>query len=193
MLADMKSYSRILLIVGVIVVAALGIWKLTGTPAAPEQTGDIPTPSIVPLASVSPLVMAYDAAPADWKAYATASFPFTVSYPADWTVGPCAPGCLGWTPPTGASNSFALGIIEQQNTMEELLASAEPYMAAKEEVTVGANTWLKLTLQHPMSGDVITSHFIAHNGKLYEFGTASQEPDIIAVYGSMIRSLVFTK
>lgn len=189
----MKNYIRILLVVGVIALAAVAVWKGTSKPSPAEQATDFPTPSIAPLASVSPIVIAYDAAPAGWKTYASTSVPFTVQYPADWVTGPCAPGCTGWAPPTTASGQFILGIIESEGTIAELLTSAEPYLAAKEEIKAGANTWTKLTLQQPMTGDVITSHFIEHNGMLYEFGTAASASDVLGVYGSMIRSLVFTK
>jgi len=189
----MKSYIRILLIVGVVVLVALAIWKGTGTPSDAPYVTVTPPEDFVPLASVSPIVLAYDAAPANWKTYASASAGFKVAYPADWTVGPCAPGCTGWAPPTAASGQFALGVIQSEGTMAELLASAEPYLAAKEEITAGANTWTKLTLRQPMTGDIITSHFIEHGGKLFEFGTAAAEEEILKVYGTMIRSFIFTK
>lgn len=196
MLPDMKSYTRILLIIGVVVLVALAVWKGTSKSVSDQtaQIGDeTATESLAPLASVSPIAIAYDAAPADWKSYASASAGYKVSYPADWSVGPCAPGCTGWAPPTAASGQFALGIIQSAGTIAELLTSAEPYLAAKEEVKAGANTWTKLTLRQPMTGDVITSHFIEHNGQLFEFGTAAADADILKIYGSMIRSFVFTK
>jgi len=193
MLPDMKSYTRILLIIGVVVLVALAVWKGTSKSGTEPYVTVSPSESFAPLASVSPIAIAYDAAPADWKSYASASAGYKVSYPADWSVGPCAPGCTGWAPPTAASGQFALGIIQSAGTIAELLTSAEPYLAAKEEVKAGANTWTKLTLRQPMTGDVITSHFIEHNGQLFEFGTAAADADILKVYGSMIRSFVFTK
>jgi len=193
MLPVMKSYIRILLIVGVVVLVALAVWKGTSKSGTEPYVTVSPSESLAPLASVSPIVVSYDVAPADWKSYASVSAGYQVSYPSDWTVGPCAPGCTGWAPPTAASGQFALGIIQSAGTIDELLASAEPYLAAKEEVNAGANTWLKLTLRQPMTGDVITSHFIAHNGQLFEFGTAAADADILKVYGQMIRSFVFTK
>jgi len=197
MLPDMKTYIRILIAVGIVVIVAGGAWYwYTQRGVEPVATDGLPTDSpldIAPLASVSPIVLAYDAAPTGWKTYASASAGYSVSYPSDWQVGPCAPGCTGWAPPTAASGQYVLGIIESTGTIEELLASAEPYMAAKEEIKAGANTWLKLTLQQPMTGAVVTSHFISHGGRVFEFGTATSDADILKVYGSMIRSLVFTK
>ena len=175
MMRGMKHYARILLIAGIIIAVAAAAWYLGHNQKASDQVpaDEMAGSSVAPLASVTPLALSYDAAPDDWTTYASAGF--SVKYPADWTVGPCAPGCTGWAPT--ASAQFVFGIIESDGKLDEILTSAQPYLAAKEDVTAGANTWTKLTLQQPTTGDVVTSHFIEHGGKLYEFGTATNDPD----------------
>jgi hypothetical protein len=186
----MKNYIRISLIVGVVVLAAVAVWWFTKTDT-PAEVANLS--GQVPLASVTPVAIAYDTPPADWKTYSSASAGYSVSYPADWTFGPCAPGCMGWAPPTSPSGQFVMGIIETEGTIEALLTSAEPYLAAKEEIKAGDNTWTKLTLQQPMTGDVVTSHFIEKDGILYEFGTATDDTALLVIYGTMIRSFTFMK
>jgi len=137
--------------------------------------------------------MAYATAPKDWKTYSSASFGFSVAYPSDWSVGPCGSECVGWAPPTGASNQFAIGIIKSSNTIDDLLTKAEPYLIAKEEVKLGTLSWLKLTLRQPQTGSLVTSHFVARGKDMYEFGTAATEADIVAIYGRMIASFRFLK
>lgn len=195
MMPSMKSYLRILIVVGVVLVVAAAAWYLMKDSKGGGDATLTPTPlgSIAPLASVSPLLVAYDAAGSDWKSYASASAGFKVSYPSDWNPSPCGPACVGWIPADAAEGQFALGIIRSTGTLAELIGSAQPYLAAQEEVKVGANTWTKLTLQQPTSGDIVTSHFIERGGYLFEFGTATSDAKILAVYGSMIRSFVFTK
>ncbi len=195
MLPAMKSYTRILAVIGVVLVVAAGVWywKFRDTTTVVIDATPSPSGSLVPLASVTPLPVAYDAAGADWKTYASASAGFKVSYPATWTVGECGPGCVGWVPPTGQPNQFAFGIIQSTSTIADVLKNAEPFLADRAEIKAGANTWVKLTLQQPTTGEVVTSHFIEHGGKLFEFGTATSDASVLAVYGSMIRSLVFTK
>lgn len=189
MLSGMKYTIRILIGVGIIALVGIAIWKGTSKPSVLQQATEFPTPTLAPLASVSPVVIAYDQAPADWKTYATASY--SVRYPADWIAGSCgAPGCTGWAPLT-ASSQFVFGIIEYTESLDNFLASASPYIAAREEVTAGTNTWLKLTLQQPLNGLVITSHFIARGAKLYEFGTATADPALLEIYGKMIGSVIF--
>gem|GEM_PF-3723830 len=188
----MKSYLRILIVVGVVLIAAGGVWYWQKSKTASEQLGT-PAVSLVPLASVSPLAVSYDLVPADWKTYASPSAGFKVAYPSDWTPSPCGTGCIAWTPAGAPGTQPALGIVRSNNTIEELLKSAEPFLAGKEEITVGANAWLKLTLQQPTTGDIYTSHFIMRNGKLFEFGMATSDKDVVAVYGKMINSFVFTK
>src|SRR5512143_3751151 len=111
MLPGMKNIIRILVIAGIIVVAGLAVW--VGTKRAPVATisNTVASPSTTPLPSVTPLAIAYDAAPKDWKAYSSASMNFSVAYPKDWHVGVCGPDCVGWAPPTAASTQYALGII----------------------------------------------------------------------------------
>ena len=192
MMANMKSYLRIGIIIGIVVIAAAGVWYWQKSKTASEQLGT-PAVSLVPLASVSPLAVSYDLVPADWKTYASPSAGFKVAYPADWTPSACGAGCVAWAPAGAPATQFALGIVRSDSTIEELLKSAAPFLAGKEEITVGANKWLKLTLQQPTTGDVYTSHFIMHNGKLFEFGMATTDKDVLAVYGKMIKSFVFTK
>jgi hypothetical protein len=73
------------------------------------------------------------------------------------------------------------------------LTKAKPYLAAKQTVAVGPNTWTKLTLQQPTTGEVVTSHFIARGANLFEFGIAAANADAVAVYGKMLNSFRFLK
>ena len=191
----MKPYIRIHIIVGIIVIAALAVWKGVSHPGTATVS---PTPlsaatSVAPLASVSPLVLSYDEPGADWKKYATASADFTVSYPSDWTIGSCGTGCTGWAPATAGQGQFAVGVIESAGTLSDIVSKAQPFLVRQEQVKEGANTWTKLTLQQPTTGDIVTSHFIQHGKNIVEFGTATSDADILKVYGSMIRSFTFTK
>jgi hypothetical protein len=194
MLTGMKSYIRILIVVVGIVLVGLVLWKVlprsssTNLAASPTPSG-----SIVPLASVSPLVIAYDAAPSDWKTYSSASMGFSVSYPSDWRFGSCGIQCVAWAPTSAAEGQFALGIIKSTGTLADLLTKAQPYLANKQTVTAGSNSWLKLTLQQPTTGEIVTSHFIAHGTNLFEFGIATSDASTIAVYGKMLSSFKFLK
>lgn len=194
MLTGMKSYIRILIIVVGIVVVGLALWKVLPRSASTNVAAS-PTPSgsIVPLASVSPVVIAYDAAPSDWKTYSSASMGFSVMYPADWHFGSCGEQCVAWAPATATDGQFALGIIKSTGTLADLITKAQPYLAAKQTITAGANTWTKLTLQQPTTGDVVTSHFIAHGANLFEFGIAASTADVVAIYGKMLSSFKFLK
>ncbi len=188
-----QTYIRISIAAVIVLAVAGGVWYWYSQRAPSLDDAGTAAISIAPLASVSPLAVAYDAVPAGWKTYASASAGFKVSYPADWTPGACGTGCVGWAPVGAEAGKFEVGIVRSTGTLEEILKSAEPFMAGKEEIKAGANTWLKLTLQHPATGDIITSHFIAHNGKLFEFGTASSDAKVLESYGKMIASFVFTK
>lgn len=118
---------------------------------------------------------------------------FSVAYPTDWRVGVCGPQCVGWSPSTIASGQFILGIIKSDNTIEGLLEKAAPYLIAKEDIKAGGLSWLKLTLRQPQTGAMVTSHFVVRGAQLFEFGTATSEADIAAVYGRMIASFKFLK
>ncbi len=192
MMADMKSITRILIIAGIVILAALAVWRGVNRPQV-ATVSPIESASTSPVASASPLVIVYDAAPAGWKTYSSASSDFTVSYPSDWNSGTCGQGCTGWSPAGAAAGQFALGIVESAGVLDDLLKTAAPYIVAREDIKAGANTWTKLALQQPQTGNVVTSHFIEHSGKIYEFGTASNDAASLAVYGSMIRSFTFLK
>ena len=194
MISVMKSYIRIPIVVGIVAVAAIAVWRGVSRP----QVAVAPTPSesasVSPVASASPLVIAYTAAPKDWPIYSSKSLGFSVAYPKDWVAGTCGPDCVGWTPPTLASGQFVLGVIKTAGTtLDDVLTKAQPYLIAREDITAGTLTWLKLTLRQPDSGAMFTSHFIINGTSLYEFGTASTEPDVIAAYGRMIASFKFLK
>ena len=193
MIPVMKSYTRILIIAGIVVLAALAVWRGVSRPQVASILGATDSPSVSPLASISPLTIAYDTAPKNWISYSSASMGFSIAYPPDWRVGVCGPQCVGWAPSTTASGQFALGLIKSTGTTEELLTKAEPYLIAKEDIKIGGLSWLKLTLRQPQTGTAITSHFVVRGAQLYEFGTASSEPDIISAYGRMIASFKFLK
>ena len=118
---------------------------------------------------------------------------FSVAYAPGWRVQGCGADCVAWAPPTTASSQFILGIIKSTGTIADLLIKAQPYLIAREDIKIGALSWLKLTLRQPQTGTAVTSHFIAHGAQLFEFGTASSEPAIIAAYGRMIASFRFLK
>jgi hypothetical protein len=192
MLSDMKNYIRILIVVVIVVVGGFAIYK--GTSRSPVNAPTLSSlPSGTPAALVTPVAIAYNPAPKDWLKYSSASMNFAVSYPKDWHVGACGLDCVGWAPPTLASTQFALGIIESSGSLDDLLKKAEPYLVKKEDVKVGNLDWIKLTLRQPQTGEAVTSHFIASGTKIYEFGTATSDPAIISVYGSMIASFKFLK
>lgn len=191
MMPLMKPTNRIIIVVIAILLSVASIWYAQRRDA--KQELGTPAVSLQPLASVSPLVVAYEPAASDWKVYASASAGFKVSYPANWTPGVCGAGCVAWAPAGSSATSFAVGIVRSNGTLADVLKQAEPFLVAKEEITAGANKWTKLTLQQPTTGDIITSHFIVHGGKLFEFGTATSDKKILDVYGAMIRSFVFTR
>ena len=193
MLPVMKSYIRILIIAGIVVLATLAVWKGVSRPQVAAVPGTSESPSISPQASTSPLVLVYDPAPKDWATYSSKSMGFSVAYPTDWRVGVCGPQCVGWSPSTIASGQFILGIIKSDNTIEGLLEKAAPYLIAKEDIKAGGLSWLKLTLRQPQTGAMVTSHFVVRGAQLFEFGTATSEADIAAVYGRMIASFKFLK
>lgn len=193
MLRDMKTYTRYLIIAGIIVLAGLAVWRGVSRPPVASLSDTIATSSLSPIASASPLVISYDDAPKGWKTYSSVSMGFSVSYPSDWSAGVCGAQCVGWAPPTVASNQYMLGIIQSTGSIETLLKNVEQYLVAKEEIPIGKMTWLKLTLRQPQTGALITSHFITRGTELYEFGTASTDTDVIAAYGRMIASFEFLK
>jgi hypothetical protein len=189
----MKHYIRTLIVLGIVVLVGLAIWRGMSRPPVASGPEVSLAPSGTPATIVTPLTIAYDPAPKDWKSYSSASMNFSISYPSDWTSGICGPQCVGWTPPGTASNQFVVGIIESTGTLEDLEKKAEPYLVKKEDIKIGALTWLKLTLRQPQTGSVVTSHFIVKGDRLYEFGTAQSDPAIITAYGRMIASFKFLK
>jgi hypothetical protein len=195
MLPGMKNpFIRIGIAVVVIVLVAGGVWLFTHKNNTPVLSDALhATSSIAPLASVSPFAIAYTTPPSDWKTYSSASMDFSVAYPSDWTFSDCGPQCVGWAPSTATNGQLALGIVKSTTKLAAVLEQAKPYIAKNEQVKIGANTWTKLTLQHPTTGDVVTSYFITHGASLYEFGTATADASILAVYGQMIDSFKFLK
>lgn len=193
MLPFMKNYIRILIVAGIVVVAGLAVWMGTKRSSVATVPSASVVPSGTPAALVTPLDIAYDTAPKDWKTYSSASMNFSIAYPADWRVGVCGPQCVGWAPPTVASTQYVLGIIESTGTIDDLLKKAEPYLVKKEDIKAGGLSWIKLTLRQPQTGAVVTSHFIVKGDRLYEFGTATTAPDVITAYGRMIASFKFLK
>jgi hypothetical protein len=198
MLGDMKIPSkRTLIIVGVAVVIVVGAaWFWFSRNTGPTLSDSLhTTKSIAPLASVSPLVIQYTTPPADWKTYASASLNFSVSYPPDWKEQACGTGCVGWEPASAQQGQPVLGVIKSTNTLATVLTEAKPYLVKQETIKIGALSWTKLTLQHPTTGDIVTSHFIQRGSSLYEFGTGAsdKEADILKVYGEMLASFKFLK
>lgn len=193
MIPVMKSYIRILIVAGIVVLAALAVWRGVSRPQIASAPGASDSPSVSPVASASPLALVYDPAPKGWATYSSKSMGFSVAYPPDWRVGACGSQCVGWSPPTVASKQFALGIIESTGTIEDLLKKAEPYLLAKENIKVGGLSWIKLTLRQPQTGATVTSHFVSRGAQLFEFGTATSDSEIIAAYGRMIASFKFLK
>jgi hypothetical protein len=193
MLPTMKTlFIRIGIIVGIVVVAALGTWWFTRSKPPVVSDSLHTTESIAPLASVSPLTIAYPTPPSDWKTYSSPSMGFSVRYPSDWTTSSCGTGCVGWAT-SSAPDQLLLGIVKSIGTLAKVLEEAKPYLAAQQQVKVGANTWTKLTLQHPTTGAIVTSYFITRGSSLFEFGTATDNADILKTYGTMIASFTFLK
>ncbi len=193
MLDGMKhSIIRIAIIVGIIALVGAGVWWFTR--GAPEIS-DIPSAdeSITPLASVSSPAIAYGSVPDGWKTYASPSFGFSVEYPSNWIVGSCGAQCIGWAPSSATDGQLAVGISKSTTTLDDVLTDAKAFLAAQETVKLGSVTWLKLTLQHPVTGAVITSYFTARGSSVYEFGTATDDTDILNVYGTMLSSFKFLK
>jgi len=118
---------------------------------------------------------------------------FSVAYPSGWTYASCGVECVGWAPSTAANGQLALGVVKSTTKLATVIEQAKPYLAKNEQVKIGANTWTKLTLQHPTTGDIVTSYFITHGSSLYEFGTATSDASILAVYGQMLDSFTFLK
>lgn len=190
----MKSYTRILIIAGIVVLAALAVWKGVGRPKVASGPSATNSSSPSPLTSITPVAIAYDGAPKEWKTYrASASMGFTVSYPPDWRAGICGPQCVGWAPETTASGQFVLGVFASNGTLDDILTKAQPFLIAKEDIKTGGLSWLKLTLRQPQTNVGVTTHFIAHGTQVYEFGIATADPDILVTYGRMIGSFKFTK
>ena len=188
-----NTYIRIGIAVVVIALIGGGIWWFTRSKAPVVSDALHATESIAPLASVSPLAITYSTPPSDWKTYSSASMDFLVAYPSDWTYASCGTGCVGWAPPTATNGQLALGIVKSTTKLATVIEQAKPYLAKNEQVKIGAYTWTKLTLQHPTTGDIVTSYFIAHGSSLYEFGTATSDTSILAVYGQMLASFKFLK
>jgi hypothetical protein len=193
MIPVMKSYIRILIGVGIVALVGVAVWFGTHRLQIASVPSSSESPSVSPVASASPLVLSYTAAPKDWPVFSSKSLGFSVAYPGDWHTGACGADCEGWAPASLASGQFVLGIIKSTGTLDDVLTKAQPYLVAKEDIKIGALTWLKLTLRQPDTNAIFTSHFIVHGTVLYEFGTASPEPAIVATYGSMIASFKFLK
>lgn len=193
MISVMKTFTRILIIAGIVVLAGFAVWRMVNRTQVATAPGATESPSLSPTASISPVTIVYDAPGKDWKTYSSTSMGFSVSYPPDWKVGVCGPQCVGLSPLATASTQFVLGILESTGTMEDLLGKAQPYLVAKQTVTAGANTWQKLTLRQPDTGTGVTSHFIAHGAQLFEFGTATSDSAVLSVYGKAIASFKFLK
>lgn len=180
---------RIALSIAVVGLFALALWRGV-------------TPSVVPSASPSPVAdtasaslpgpLAYAPAGAEWQSYSSSSLGFTVRYPRDWTTASCGSGCVAFALASDAEQ-LVMGISAGPGTLTDLLAMAAPYIIASESARVGTTDWLRLTLQQPQTGEIFTSHYVEHAGKLFEVGINKTDPALLNVYGSIIRSLTFTK
>ncbi len=191
MLNGMKINTRIALALILIIVAGGAIWFVTQRADLLANTS--PEASETPSASPTPVVIAYDDAPSDWPVYSSASLGYSVSYPKDWKMSSCGPGCVGWSTAEMKAGEFALGIIQTTGTLDTLLKDAEQYISAKEQLDINGNAWIRLTLKEPTAGTLITTHFIQQGEKLYEFGSSMLDANILSTYGQMIRSFKFLK
>jgi hypothetical protein len=174
-----KLLIRIGIGVIIVVLAGFAIWRIR-TPIGQPQAS----------ASVTPGLITYGTAPADWQTYA--SQPFKLAYPSDWRSGPCGTDCIAFGPAASGSQAL-IGINITATKLSDILVQAAPYQLSKDEITIGTLTWTKVVLKHPQTGDIFVSHFIEHGGKVYELGLATQDQAILTIYGQMISSFAFTK
>jgi len=177
-------------IVGLIVFAVWrgGFLKGTGTAT--------PTPEVsasgTPLVPQTPPPISYGKAPADWPVYSSASLGFKVSYPKDWVEASCGPSCVAWALASSSDTLFA-GVTVSSGSLADTITQAKPYIVASASVTVNGITWTRLSLQHPVTGEIFTSHFVQRGTKLVEFGISVTTPALVTEYGQMLNSFAFTK
>ena len=176
-------------IVGLIVAAA---WR-GGYLKFPQKASTSPgaTASVSP-GQETPPPLSYEKAPSDWPVYASASMGIKVSYPKDWVVSSCGPSCVAWALASSSENLFS-GITVTQGLMADTIAQAKPYVVASSSVTLNGITWTRMSLRHPVTGSIFTSHFTQHGKQLVEFGTSSTDTLKVREYGQMLNSFTFTK
>lgn len=185
-----KTLVRAAIVLGVVILVALAAWRGSKISKSGGMAG--PSKDSGATASSSPVTIAYDAADADWAVYSSASLNLKVSYPKDWKHGSCGATCIAFGR-NAKDGQFVTGISVTANTLVDIASKAAPYIIARQEAKVGDITWTKLTLKQPTTGDLFTSHFTEHKGKLYEFGIGSTDAANISVYGKMLSSFSFLK
>lgn len=177
------------LIVGLILAAAwrMGFVKNPFHRSGTAGVSASPTPG-----QEAPPTLSYDKTPADWLTYASASLGIKISYPRDWVTEPCGTACVAWAQASSSKDLFS-GITVTDGTLADTLAQAKPYVVASSSVTLNGTVWTRLSLRHPVTGTIFTSHFTQRGKKLIEFGTSTSDPLLIKEYGQMLNSLTFTK
>ncbi|HUO75806.1 MAG TPA: hypothetical protein VMU12_02755 [Candidatus Paceibacterota bacterium] len=178
-----------IVIVGLIVAAAWrgGYLKNFSGPATSPEVSASPSP-----VAETPPTFTYAKAPSDWPVYSSASLGFKVPYPKDWVVASCGESCVAWALASSSQDLFS-GVTVTDGLLADTLTQAKPYVVASASVTLNGIVWTRLSLRHPVTGEIFTSHFVQRGTKLVEFGISSVDPVLVKEYGQMLDSFVFTK
>lgn len=178
---------------GAVLLLALIIWFVarsdSGTITTPQSEAELQALASKSLETLNTLT--YDEPESDWITYASESLNFSMQHPASWIPENCGPACVAWAT-TEDTEDLIVGVNITEDTLDSLLEQAAPFAIASSTLSFNNITWERVTLQHPVLGGTITSHFAAHNGKVYEFGTTSDDTELLETYSRMLRSFRFT-